>query len=147
LGDVSESLVGGLTPLYAPPEVLTGRPSRYSDQYSLAIVFQEMLTGHTPFEGRNSAQLAAQHLHSIPSVSSLPIADQAVISRALSKKPEVRFPSCRDLIESLATPATRNRGGSTSKPKPKRPDSPTTNKTEALDSLVVDSARGDTSCL
>ena len=35
-----------------------------SDQYSLAIVFQEMLTGERPFSGGTAAQLANQHLHS-----------------------------------------------------------------------------------
>jgi serine/threonine protein kinase len=54
-------MMGGLTPVYAPPEVFEGRPSRKSDQYSLAIVFQEMLTGSLPFPGRTAAQLAAQH--------------------------------------------------------------------------------------
>jgi eukaryotic-like serine/threonine-protein kinase len=47
--DHTASMMGGLTPVYAPPEVFEGRPSRKSDQYSLAIVFQEMLTGQLPF--------------------------------------------------------------------------------------------------
>ena len=42
------SLVGGLSPVYSPPELFDGRPNRHSDQYSLAIVFQEMLTGECP---------------------------------------------------------------------------------------------------
>src|SRR5579883_2033337 len=32
----------GVTPVYATPEAFDGRVSRYSDQYSLAIVYQEM---------------------------------------------------------------------------------------------------------
>ena len=50
--DATISLMGGLTPVYASPEVFDGRPSRHSDQYSLAIVYQEMLTGALPFPGR-----------------------------------------------------------------------------------------------
>ena len=74
LKDLGESLssVGGLTALYCPPEVLNGRPSGHSDQYSLAIVYQEMLTGQLPFGGRTAAQLAAQHLHSPPMLAVLP---------------------------------------------------------------------------
>ncbi|MDA1051841.1 MAG: protein kinase [Planctomycetota bacterium] len=101
LGDRSESLVGGLTPLYAPPEVFDGRPSRNSDQYSLAMVFQELLTGEPAFAGRTVAQLAAQHLHSSPCLAPLPKTDQPVIARALSKDPDRRFPSCRALIDNL----------------------------------------------
>ena len=32
----SHSIVGGLTPTYSPPEVFDGKPTRHSDQYSLA---------------------------------------------------------------------------------------------------------------
>ncbi len=60
------SLVGGLSPTYSPPELFDGQPNRHSDQYSLAIVYQEMLTGERPFLGRTTAQLAAQHMHSAP---------------------------------------------------------------------------------
>jgi serine/threonine protein kinase len=101
LGDRSASLVGGLTPLYAPPEVFDGRPNRNSDQYSLAMVYQELLTGEPAFAGRTAAQLAAQHLHSSPCLAPLPTTDQVVIARALSKDPDRRFPSCRALIDSL----------------------------------------------
>ena len=56
LQDVHSSIVGGMTPVYAPPELFDGRPSIHSDQYSLAIVYQEMLTGTLPYEGRTTAQ-------------------------------------------------------------------------------------------
>jgi len=95
------SLMGGMTPVYASPEVFDGRPSRCSDQYSLAIVYQEMLTGVLPFSGRTAAQLAKQHTSSPPRLSPLAPADQAAIAVALAKDPEKRFPSCRALIERL----------------------------------------------
>ncbi len=101
LQDVNCSMVGGLTPVYAAPELFDGRPNVHSDQYSLAIVYQEMLTGVLPYEGRTMAQLAAQHLHSRPHLDSLPFADQETIARALSKNPAQRFPSCRAMINSL----------------------------------------------
>jgi serine/threonine protein kinase len=99
--DATASLMGGLTPLYAPPEVFDGRPSRRSDQYSLAIVYQEMLTGDLPFPGTTAMQLARQHMHARPRLSSLPDHDQEVIARALSKSPEDRFPNCRGLLDAL----------------------------------------------
>jgi hypothetical protein len=101
LQDVHSSIVGGMTPIYAPPELFDGRPSIHSDQYSLAIVYQEMLTGSLPFEGRTTAQLAAQHLHSRPRLDRLPLGDEPVIARALAKAPEERFGSCREMIECL----------------------------------------------
>jgi len=38
-------VTGGVTPVYAAPETFEGKVSRFSDQYSLAIVYQELLTG------------------------------------------------------------------------------------------------------
>ncbi len=68
----SNSIVGGLTPTYSPPEVFDGKPTRHSDQYSLAIVYMQMLTGVLPFNGGNPAQLASQHLRGVPELSALP---------------------------------------------------------------------------
>lgn len=101
IADKTRSLVGAMTPTYAAPEVFEGKASRTCDQYSLAIVYQEMLTGVLPFPGRNAAQLAAQHTRNRPQLSALPAADRDVINRALSKRPQDRFPSCRELVDAL----------------------------------------------
>jgi serine/threonine protein kinase len=93
---------GGITPLYAPPETLRGAISPQSDQYSLALVYQELLTGRLPFEGKNSRQLALQHLHEEPNLGDLPEADRPAVARALAKDPAQRFPSCQDFIQALA---------------------------------------------
>jgi hypothetical protein len=99
--ETSASMMGGLTPLYAPPEVFDGRPSRRSDQYSLAIVYQEMLTGMLPFPGKTAAQLAAQHLSAQPRLNNLSDEDRSVIAKALAKNPEDRFTNCRELVNTL----------------------------------------------
>ncbi len=99
--DEHVSLLGGLTPQYAPPELFDGSPSLSSDQYSLAIVYQEMLTGTPPFPGRTAAQLASQHLHSQPQLLSLKTPDREVIARALSKQPSARFASSRQMVDAL----------------------------------------------
>ena len=104
--EAAGSLVGGLTPTYAPPEAFDGRPNLRSDQYSLAIVYQEMLTGSLPFPGTTTTQLAIQHLNSRPRLNSLPEFDRQAIARALEKSPEDRFDSCRQMIDALAEAGT-----------------------------------------
>ena len=101
IGHAQHSQINGFTPLYAPPELFEGRPDRGSDQYSLAIVYQTMLTGIPPFSGRTASQLMAQHLKSSPDLSSLLPSDRAVVARALSKNPRTRFSGCRQFVDEL----------------------------------------------
>ncbi len=101
LQNASQSLMQGMTPAYAAPELFDGRPGKYSDQYSLAIVYQEMLSGVRPFPGNTPAQLAAQHMHGKPDLRSLPKGDISIIAKALAKNPELRFGSCREMAEEL----------------------------------------------
>lgn len=95
------TVTGGMTPVYAPPETFEGWVSRNSDQYSLAIVYQELLTGIRPFSGTKPRELLFQHLQAEPNVSSLPQADQEIIRKALAKNPEQRFSSCKEMVEAL----------------------------------------------
>src|SRR5204863_4498119 len=53
LEGMAASVTGGVTPVYAAPETYDGVVSRYCDQYSLAIVYQELLCGQRPFMGTN----------------------------------------------------------------------------------------------
>lgn len=101
VGRTQASLVGGLTPLYSSPEVFQGTPGARSDQYSLAVVYQEMLTGIAPFAGLTAAELTIQHLQGEPDLASLPMQDRFVIARALSKNPEQRFSSCTEMLDAL----------------------------------------------
>lgn len=105
----NSGLLGGITPAYASPETFQGDLSKHSDQYSLAIVFQELLTGSLPFNGKSARQLMQQHCMTEPDLKALPASDRAVIARALSKDPQQRFPSCLDFIGALvrATPGAR----------------------------------------
>lgn len=97
----SLSVMGGLTPTYAAPEMFDGRPGRFSDQYSLAIVYQELLTGTLPFRGRTTAQLANEHLHKAPNLEAIPLLERPILSKALAKKPQMRFSDCREFINAL----------------------------------------------
>jgi hypothetical protein len=97
----SSGLLGGVTPLYAAPETFNGKISDRSDQYSLAIVYQELLTGHRPYVGKNVRQMAQAHLQGEPDLRALPEADRPVIGRALAKDPAKRFPSCLAFVRAL----------------------------------------------
>jgi serine/threonine protein kinase len=89
------------TPKYTAPEVLTNRVHPQSDQYCLALVFQELLTGRFPYAATSAAKLMIQHASAAPDLTPLPAADQAVIGRALAKDPADRFPSCTAFVEAL----------------------------------------------
>ena len=95
------SITGGVTPVYAAPETFDGYASRSSDQYSLAIVFQELLTGLRPFAGTNTRQLIMQHLQGKPKLDPLPPTDRPVVAKAMSREPNDRFPTCAAFIEAL----------------------------------------------
>src|SRR5207253_8465679 len=81
----SSGLMGGVTPIYAAPETFSNKISKHSDQYSLAVVYIERLTGKRPFSGKNIRQLALQHMTEPPDLSMLPEADRPVVERALAK--------------------------------------------------------------
>ena len=95
-------VTGGVTPVYAAPETFNGYISRFCDQYSLAIVYQELLTGRRPFNGTTVNQLILQHLQSEPNLTPLPPQDQPVIGRGLAKAPDHRYPDCLTMIRLLA---------------------------------------------
>src|SRR5262245_42970412 len=99
----ASGLLGGVTPLYAPPETFNGKISERSDQYSLAIVYQELLTGHRPYSGKNVRQLAQQHMQEEPELRALPEAERPVVARSLSKDPAKRFPNCLAFVRALYT--------------------------------------------
>src|SRR5262245_24296766 len=89
------------TPLYAAPEVFQGHISQHSDQYSLAIMYQELLTGALPIRGTSPRQLMLQHMTAEPDLETLPPRDRPLVAKALAKDANQRFPSCLEFIHSL----------------------------------------------
>ncbi|BEK96798.1 serine/threonine protein kinase [Nocardia seriolae] len=93
---------------YASPEQLSGAASdQRSDQYSLACTLFRLLTGSTPFQAETVAAVIAGHLQQpVPRLSDrrpeLPAALDAVLERALAKRPESRFESCRAFADAAA---------------------------------------------
>jgi hypothetical protein len=98
----SSGLMGGVTPIYAAPETFSNKISKHSDQYSLAVVYCELLTGRRPFNGKNIRQLALQHMTEKPDLTGIPEVDRPVLLKALAKNPDDRYPSCTAFIRALA---------------------------------------------
>jgi len=97
----SEARQGGLTPLYAAPETFQGQVTLFSDQYSLAVTYVELLTGKPPFSARNLNQLMMQVCSQPPDLSGLPPEDRPVVGRALAKEPSQRYASCLEFMDEL----------------------------------------------
>ncbi len=91
----------GFTPRYAAPEVLDGGVDHRSDQYSLALVYTELLTGAFPFSGKTTHELLIQHHSAVPDLSALPAHEREIVVQALSKKPAERFASSSAFIRAL----------------------------------------------
>ncbi len=87
---------------YAAPELFDHRSSRHCDQYSLALIYQELLTGIHGFRNFNQRQMALARLRGQPDLGLLPATDRAVVARALRVDPDRRFESCTAFADALA---------------------------------------------
>ena len=113
----AESLTSGLTqtgtvlgtPLYmAPEQAQGGTLDGRADQYALAIIAFELLTGLVPFRAESPLAVLHQHVSAPPPpasnvLPSIPPAADAVLARGLAKAPADRFASCAALVEALGT--------------------------------------------
>jgi len=84
-----------------------GEAQPTSDQYSLGVLFYEMLTGQPLFAGRPEAVLH-QHLQSSPPPPrtlnpTIPQEVERICLRCLEKEPARRFPDCRRMATCLRT--------------------------------------------
>ena len=97
------------TPAAMSPEQWSGAPVFASDQYALAVMAYEMLVGRPPFVG-SMEQLMYRHFSvQAPKLSSfnprISASLDEVLQRALSKKPEERYPSIVDFANALVLAA------------------------------------------
>jgi eukaryotic-like serine/threonine-protein kinase len=108
----------GTSNYIAPEQAAGGRVDERSDQYSLGVLLYELLTGDVPYPGTNPMAVAMRHLHDpVPSVRAsrpeVPHRVEAVVARAMAKRPAERFPSMEAMTEALeaclaAAPESRN---------------------------------------
>lgn len=109
---LTQGMIG--TPGYIPPEQWLGLDvDARGDQYSLAILVYELLTGERPFASKGSSvraimTLMHQHLEDVPlslqqkrPELNFPFELDRVLQRALHKKPEERFPSISAFWDAL----------------------------------------------
>lgn len=89
------------TPAYMAPEQIRSSESVgvRSDQYALALVLYEMLTGRSPFYTPGDEMVQTLMRVLMDELPPLPYPHlEPVLRRALSKQPEARFDSVRDLV-------------------------------------------------
>jgi serine/threonine protein kinase len=99
--DGGEALMNAITPLYAAPETFSGKVTLYSDQYSLAVTYHELLTGQLPITAKSVRQLTLLVATAEPDLSGLAESDRPILARALAKEPRQRYPSCMAFVEAL----------------------------------------------
>jgi serine/threonine-protein kinase len=123
----------GGTPAYMAPEVLLQQPDDgRSDIFSIGLVFYEMLGGDQPFQSDSLATTVAKIVHIEPP----PLKDVSpqlatVITRAIAKNPEARYPNAAALLDDLRRV---QQGG---KPKRAASISASGNQSRALSAIAV----------
>ena len=101
----STTLIG--TPAYIAPEIWDDQPaSPASDQYALACVLVEMLSGKTLFGGKSTPGVMKKHLLDPPALpekypEGSPENLGEILDQALDKDPHKRFADLSELLEAL----------------------------------------------
>ena len=103
------AMTGGFlgTLAYIAPEQIEGRDvDGRADEYSLACMAFECLTGAPPFSRPNDVAVINAHLHDRPPsahavVAAVPTATDAVLGRAMAKRPADRYDTCGAFIDAL----------------------------------------------
>ena len=101
-----ESVLIG-TPLFLSPEAIStpDQVDARSDIYGVGAVAYFLVTGRTPFSGRNTVEVCAHHLHTQPEAPSrhapVPADLERVILACLAKDPSARPANARALVQAL----------------------------------------------
>ena len=92
----------GTGPYMAPEQWRGKKQGAASDQYALAVMTYEMLSGDLPFESTDPAVLKQAVLDEMPDeIPDLPADAQAALNRAMSKDAADRFNSCADFVSAM----------------------------------------------
>jgi serine/threonine-protein kinase len=98
------------TPDYMAPEQASGKTAQVDhrgDQFALAVISYQMLTGALPFAGNDVMEILKRVLNDSPARASvlneaLPEAIDPVLAKALSKNPDDRYPTIGAFAQELA---------------------------------------------
>jgi hypothetical protein len=99
------------TPAYAAPEQIEAKPvDGRADQYSLACLLFEMLSGRVPFPRDSLMSALLAHVTApapllSAAVTGLPPPVDAVLLRAMSKDPAERYATCREFVAAMSAAA------------------------------------------
>jgi len=89
------------TPTYIAPEQIRGDTvDGRADQYALACVLYESLTGRPPFCADSEIALLFAHLEEPPPLEVGPVGQ--ILARALSKEPDARYAACSEVVGQAA---------------------------------------------
>lgn len=94
---------------FLAPDVMSGQVTQLSDIYSLGAVLFSAVAGHAPFHGGKPADVFAAHAQRPvpslaqvnPSLASSAAVLDAVIQRAMAKRPEDRYPSAAAVAQAI----------------------------------------------
>jgi tetratricopeptide (TPR) repeat protein/tRNA A-37 threonylcarbamoyl transferase component Bud32 len=94
------------SPLYMAPEQFDGMVSKRSDQYALACIAYEMLTGRNPFYGSSAVVMALKHKTETPVAPTqfntyLPVPIERAILKAMSKERADRYPDIQAFLDAV----------------------------------------------
>ncbi len=89
------------TPAYMAPEAINGRPSRTTDQYSLALSYYHLRTGTLPTADGSVWQILDAHRRGLLDLTAVTEPEQQVLRQATALDWQNRFESCVDLADAL----------------------------------------------
>jgi serine/threonine-protein kinase len=96
--------VSGTLPYMAPEQVLGEPIGQCSDVWALGVILVQMVTGSHPFLRENTAAMTFAILNQPPAaLEVMPPLLQPIAYRALSKKPEHRYPGAKEMLAGLET--------------------------------------------
>ena len=92
----------GTGPYMAPEQWRGKRQGAAADQYALAVMAYEMLSGNLPFESADATVLKQAVLdETADPVPDISISAQNALNKAMAKEPEARFANCMDFVAAL----------------------------------------------
>jgi serine/threonine-protein kinase len=103
-----QGTVLGTPPYMAPEQFSAGTLDPRADQYALAVLTYEMLSGALPFEGRTPWEWATLHLQAQPrpleshaATRELPGFRKSAVLKALAKRREDRYPDVLEFLQAF----------------------------------------------